>query len=87
MARKSQLEKDYDTRDTTNRCSGDQRLRRYGFRVKSRPKTGPVLWERLSKDGQWVEYTEKAAHKYADMHENAVAEVGREHDVKTYEPA
>lgn len=73
---KSKVEKDYDTQETSERCSGDLRLRRHGFRIKSRPPHGPAMWERKNDDGQWVEFTEVRAHKLADLNEKAVEVAG-----------
>ena len=67
-------EKPYDTSDTTERCSQDMRLRKYGFHIKRRPENGPVLWEKFDAEAcRWVEYTEERAHQYADRQEKLEA--------------
>lgn len=77
MARaKVDLEQQYDTSETTARCTGDLRLRLHGFRIKHRPPGKPAVWERQIEPGKWVDYTEVRAHKYADLQEKAVAEAG-----------
>lgn len=49
------------TRDTSARFHGDQRLRRMGFRIHARPDDGPALWERRGDV-----YTELQAHALCD---------------------
>lgn len=43
------MDKDYDTKDRTERFSGDQKLRRAGFKIHGRPEKGEPLWEREGK--------------------------------------
>jgi len=65
---------DYDTKDTSRRCSDDERLRKHGFRIKSRPSGKPAIWEKQNQDGEhWVEYTEEIAHRYCDRQEQLAA--------------
>ena len=76
MARvKFELDQQYDTSETTTRCDDDMRLRLHEFRIKHRPQGRPAIWERRNDTGQWVEYSEELAHRYADAQEKAVAEV------------
>jgi hypothetical protein len=54
--------KDYDTCDTADRHPQDRALRRKGFAIHARPRTGPALW---AKDG--VVYTEAQALEAAGV--------------------
>lgn len=38
-------EKHYDTHERHNRFSEDARLRKYGWRIVSRPSRGEAIWE------------------------------------------
>ena len=31
----------------TGMCSRDMKIRSFGWRIHSRPRTGPILWERI----------------------------------------
>jgi hypothetical protein len=50
MADKYPPPEDYDTggpsRETFDRYPADRRLRTFGFRIHSRPKDGPPVWDR-----------------------------------------
>ena len=40
----------------------DERIRSLGYRIKARPNSGPVLWEKKRR-GVWVTYTQAEVMK------------------------
>ena len=51
---------EHPSQDTTGRFPLDQKLREAGFRIKARPKVGPILWDRIE-SGRPVTYTQREA--------------------------
>lgn len=59
-------EPDYDPndssmRDRSPRHAADQRLRSAGFEIAARPNTGPTLWRRRNRRGDFTELTQHEA--------------------------
>jgi hypothetical protein len=51
------------TEEKRDRFPNDQRLRRFGFRIHSRPSNGPAVWERNGHIYEWSEAQRIVTHE------------------------